>query len=146
MTVVDLVEGGSDGLIDDTRVADLLALVARYDLAQREEDVAGWVGLFHEDAVWVTAGGVRLVGRQAIGATTARLLPGSTREASATYRATRIVLVTPEVAHLSLHQEYRRPDGGAFEPPREGLPSLTCLRTRDGWRIVAGQNTPVPAP
>jgi uncharacterized protein (TIGR02246 family) len=61
-------------------VAAIEAFVARLQAAQQAEDVAGFMALFAEDAVWTTAHGKRFVGRDTIRAFTETVLPGAMRD------------------------------------------------------------------
>jgi ketosteroid isomerase-like protein len=40
----------------------LIQRVAELERSQQQEDVDGFLALFDEDAVWVTGGGIRLIG------------------------------------------------------------------------------------
>lgn len=128
---------------DPARVAELQAVLADYVHAQQHEDVDAFVRLYDTDAVWVTAAGVRIVGGSELAAFTAKTLPGSTVKAVGRYDVTRIALVRDDLAVVSMDQEYVTPGGAGFTPPRRGRPTSTWLRRPEGWRIIAGQNTPV---
>jgi len=67
--------------IPQATIDALTARVAQLELAQREEDVEGFLALFDPQAVWVTGGGVRLVGSDAIAEFTRQVLPGAFSEA-----------------------------------------------------------------
>ena len=57
----------------------LLAGVAELERAQRAEDVDGFLALLDADAVWVTGGGGRLVGWEAIAASPGKCFPARSR-------------------------------------------------------------------
>jgi uncharacterized protein (TIGR02246 family) len=119
------------------RVADL-------ESAQRSEDGEGFLALFDPDAVWVTGGGVRLVGRNAIGEFTRRVLPGGMADGSVRYEVAELRLLATDIALTSVDQEYLTTDGRPLEPPQRGRPSYVWRREADeSWRIVVGQNTGV---
>jgi uncharacterized protein (TIGR02246 family) len=105
------------------------------------EDVAGFLSLFDEEAVWVTGGGVRLVGLDAIKEFTAAVLPGAFSDGSTvTYEVVHVSLLAADVALTSVDQWYYHADG---EAASAGRPTYVW-RYRDGlWVIVAGQNTAV---
>ena len=109
----------------------LVELVATVESTQRAEDVDGFVALFHDDAVWVTGGGVRLVGKEAIAAFTRSVLPGA------------MVGVTVDYVGRPrpLPDARRRPDGG-----RPGVPAArTAARRRVGCRATSGSARPAAA-
>ena len=120
----------------------LVDLVATLEATQRAEDVDGFVALFHDDAVWVTGGGERLVGKDAIAAFTRSVLPGAMAGVTVSYTVAHVRFLTPDVALTGVEQEYRPDDGG---PSSRGLPSYVWVREPDDrWLIAVGQNTGVP--
>lgn len=121
-------------------------LVADLQRAQQQEDVDAFVGLFHPDAVWVTAHGMRLIGRDAIAEFTARVLPGAMRESTAVYEVEHVVRVRPDVAVVAVRQRPVTLDGEPIADQPEGRPTYVVARDADAagaWRIVSGQNTQV---
>ena len=118
----------------------LVGLVATVERTQQNEDVDGFLALFDADAVWVTGGGVRLIGAAAIGAFTRRVLPGAMADASVTYEVDHVLFLTPDVALTGVNQQYVDLDG---HPTSAGLPSYVWRRAGDTWKIVVGQNTGV---
>lgn len=122
-------------------VATLVERVATLERTQVTEDVDGFLGLFDGDAVWVTGGGRRLIGRDAIAAFTREVLPGWTADgSSATYRVEHVAFVADDVALTCVVQTSVDPEG---RPTGGGLPSYVWRRKDGAWRIVAGQNTAV---
>lgn len=120
----------------------LVALVATVESTQRAEDADGFLALFHDDAVWVTGGGARLVGKETIAAFTRSVLPGAMVGVTVSYTVAHIRFLTPDVALTGVEQEYRPDDGG---PSLRGLPSYVWVREPDGrWLLAVGQNTGVP--
>ena len=120
----------------------LVELVATVESTQRAEDVDGFLALFHDDAVWVTGGGVRLVGKEAIAAFTRSVLPGAMVGVTVDYVVDHVRFLTPDVALTGVDQEYRPDDGS---PSSRGLPSYVWVREADGrWLLAVGQNTGVP--
>lgn len=124
-----------------TDVDRLVDLVATIETTQRTEDVDGFLALFHDDAVWVTGGGRRLVGKQEIAAFTRSVLPGAMAGTTVDYVVDHVRFLTPDVALTGVLQEYRPDDG----PSSRGLPSYVWVREAGGdWLLAVGQNTGVP--
>lgn len=124
--------------------AELLRLVGEIQRTQRAEDVEGFLELFDEDAVWVTGGGRRLIGRETISAFTRQVLPGFSSVGSARYLVEHILFLSPDVALTSVNQEALTVDGEPHSPRQEGRPSYIWRRQNGRWRIAIGQNTAVP--
>ena len=125
-------------------VDELVALVAELQRTQREEDVEGFLALFDDDAVWVTGGGRRLIGKDVISAFTRQVLPGFAARGSARYVVEHIRFLTSDVALTGVNQEALTVDGASLSPQQEGRPSYLWLRDNGRWRIAVGQNTAVP--
>jgi uncharacterized protein (TIGR02246 family) len=123
---------------------ELVARVGELERIQLAEDVEAMLALFDADAVWVSGGGIRLIGRDAITAFTRTALPGAfSGDLSVRYRVEHIRFITPDVALTVVNQEYLHADGSTFSPPQQGRPTYIWHR-RDGvWRIASGQNTGV---
>lgn len=127
-----------------TDVQQLVARVAELERSQQTEDVDGFLALFDADAVWVTGGGRRLVGRDAIAAFTREVLPGAMANGTVRYDVEHVLFITSDVALTGVNQEYLTPDGQPLAPRQQGLPSYVWRR-RDGvWLLTCGQNTGVP--
>ena len=62
--------------------------------------------------------------------------------ASVSYEVEHILFISPEVALTGVRQQYVDRDGG---PTSAGLPSYVWRRSGDTWKMVAGQNTTLPA-
>lgn len=121
----------------------LIQRVAELERTQRAEDVEGFVALFDADAVWVTGGGRRLVGRKAIADFTRSVLPGAFADNnSVTYTVDHLFFISENVVLTSVSQEYFDAEGASTG---RGLPSYVWRRTGGMWQIVVGQNTAVPA-
>ncbi|HEU5083172.1 MAG TPA: SgcJ/EcaC family oxidoreductase [Acidimicrobiales bacterium] len=119
------------------------AVVAELQRAQQHEDVDAFVALFRDDAVWTTAGGRRLVGRDEIAAFTATVLPGAMRESTARYDVDHVVLVRPDVAVVQVRQIPITHDGAQLADQPEGRPTYVLAKEGERWLLVAGQNTQV---
>ena len=120
----------------------LVDLVVTLEQTQRHEDVDGFLSLFDPDAVWVTGGGRRLIGKEAIGAFTRQVLPGGMGGGSVNYDVEHISFITPDVALTGVRQQYTDAAGVPLDDAG-GCPSYVWRRTGSTWRIVAGQNTAV---
>ncbi|WP_198955466.1 SgcJ/EcaC family oxidoreductase [Frankia sp. CcI49] len=127
-------------------VQELVARVAELERAQRAEDVEATLALFDENAVWVTGGGVRLIGYDAISAFTRQVLPGAfAGDLSVRYDVEHLSFITPDVVLTGVNQEYLTADGRPLSPPQVGRPSYVWRRRDGQWFIAVGQNTTAPA-
>lgn len=117
-------------------------MVAELERTQQQEDVEGFLALFDPNAVWVTGGGIRLIGFEAVAEFTRKVLPGAMSDGSVTYEVEHIAFITPDVALTGVRQQYIDLQGRP-RPGAAGLPSYVWRRTDDGWKIVTGQNTAV---
>ena len=106
---------------DSADVDNLLGRVAELERTQLAEDVDGFLALFKPDAVWVTGGGQRLIGREQISDFTRRVLPGAFENASVRYDVEVISFVTPDVAVTGVNQQYT--DSGGIPPARDYRPT-----------------------
>ncbi|MFD9699703.1 SgcJ/EcaC family oxidoreductase [Lentzea sp. NPDC059081] len=123
---------------DTTEIEQLVATVQH---SQQNELAEEFLGLFRADAIWTTAHGKRLTGLDEIASFTRRRLPGSTKEATATYEVENVLFIRPDVAAVKIRQRPVTPDGTALPEQNEGSP-LYILSKEDGtWKIAAGQNT-----
>jgi len=130
----------------DGSPADVQALVdrvAELQRTQREEDVDGFLALFDPAAVWVTGGGNRLIGLEAIAAFTRQVLPGAMADGSVTYEVEHVAFIRPDVALTGVRQQYLDLAGRPRDGWSRGSPTYVWSKTTDGWMIVAGQNTGV---
>jgi uncharacterized protein (TIGR02246 family) len=122
-------------------IAELTRVVATIEHAQQNELVDEFVGLFREDAIWTTAHGKRLFGRDAIAEFTAKVLPGAMQESTSTYQVEHVVFIRPDVAAVKVRQRAVTHDG---EPlGGEGSPMYVMAKEDGRWRLVACQNTGV---
>lgn len=128
-----------------TEAEAVTQVVAALQTAQQNEDVEGFVSLFHPDAMWVTGGGRRLIGRDEIAEFTAQVLPGAMRDSTQAYDVVHVVFVRPDVAVVAVRQRYVSHDGEPLGGEPEGRPTYVMAKDDDDrWRIVAGQNTAAP--
>lgn len=101
------------------------------------------MALLAQDAVWVTAHGRRLTGREEIRSFTEEVLPGAMAESTATYRVEHVTFVRPDVAVVNVRQQPVTHDGQPLDGQPEGRPVYVMSRDQGEWRIRAGQNTQV---
>jgi uncharacterized protein (TIGR02246 family) len=121
-------------------VDDVVRQVALLERAQQHEDVDGFLALFDPEAVWVTGGGVRLIGLDTISEFTRKVLPGAMSDGSVTYQVDHVFLITSDVVLTGVNQQYFDREG---RPTSAGRPSYIWRRAGTSWKIVAGQNTGV---
>jgi uncharacterized protein (TIGR02246 family) len=123
--------------------ASIDAVVAQLENAQQHELPDAFLALFRSDAIWTTAHGKRLIGREEIAAFTHRVLPGAMKESTARYEVTHVVFARPDVAVVHVRQRPITHDGTPIDDQPEGRPLYVMARERDAWKLVAGQNTQV---
>ena len=128
----------------ESDVEAVTAVVAELQRTQWDEDVDGFVALFHPEATWVTAHGKRMTSRDEIAAFTAQVLPGSQAEMRSTYEVVHTVFPRPDVAAVAVRQVAFDLDGNPLDIP-EGRPTYNMVNDDGTWRIYAGQNTQVHA-
>lgn len=121
--------------------AEIEKLVATVQHAQQNELAEEFINLFREDAIWTTAHGKRLTGRDEIASFTRQVLPGATKESTATYEVAHVVFIRPDVAAVKIRQRPVKPDGSPITDQNEGSPLYVLSKEDDAWRIAAGQNT-----
>ncbi|WSY29754.1 SgcJ/EcaC family oxidoreductase [Streptomyces sp. NBC_00887] len=125
-----------------SRAADLEAisrLVATVEHSQQAKDPEEFLGLFHPDAIWTTAHGKVLVGRDAISEFTREVLPASNWDGRVTYEVAHVLFIRPDVAAVKVRQRYL-----ALGEESEGAPLYVISKQDDGrWLLTACQNTVV---
>ena len=126
----------------DVELDAIRELVGTLAHAQRNEQVDELVALFRSDAIWTTGHGRRLYGRGAIAEFTAQVLPGATAHGWATYEVEHVVFLRPDVAAVTVRQQYFTNDGALSN---EGAPMYVITREDGRWLLAANQNTPVVA-
>jgi uncharacterized protein (TIGR02246 family) len=128
--------------------SDLAAIeevVATIERAQRNELVETFVSLFREDAIWTTGAGKLLVGRDAIAAFTAQVLPGAMKGLVPSYEVVHVLFIRADVAAVKVRQRYFSPQGTPLTEPGEGTPMYVMSKEDGQWRLTANQNTAVTA-
>ncbi len=126
----------NDKLLIEEKVAELQRV-------QQREDVDGFISLFTPEAVWVTAHGKRLTGRDEIHAFTRKVLPGAMKDSTARYEVVHVSFVRPDVAVVNVLQQPITHDGEPLEGQLEGSPVYVMAKEGGRWRIAAGQNTQI---
>jgi uncharacterized protein (TIGR02246 family) len=133
---------------DDQTAADLEAIeevIATIQRTQRAELVDEFVSLFRDDAIWTTAHGLLLSGRDEIATFTQKVLPGAMKEMTgSTFEIVQVLFIRPDVAAVKVRQRYLTASG---EPTAEGDGTpLFVMAKEDGvWLLTACQNTKVLA-
>ncbi|MFD8293275.1 SgcJ/EcaC family oxidoreductase [Streptomyces lavendulae] len=126
----------------NTEIADIKAIaqvVADVERTQRAKDVEGFLSLFHPDALWTTAHGKVLIGRDAIAEFTRAVLPAASWDGEVTYEAVHTQFLRPDVAAVKVRQVYH-----SAEADTEGAPLYVMTKQEDGtWLLNACQNTEV---
>ena len=121
-------------------------VVARLEHCQQNELVDEFVGLFRDDAIWTTAHGKRLFGRDEIATFTAQVLPGAMTEQTATYRVEHVLFIRPDVVAVKVRQRAVTLAGQPIDGEPEGSPLYVMAKEGGRWCLVACQNTQVLAP
>ncbi|GAA3990828.1 SgcJ/EcaC family oxidoreductase [Thermobifida alba] len=124
-----------------TETEAIRQVVATVEHSQQNELPDEFVGLFRHDAIWTTAHGRRLTGRDEIAEFTRRVLPGAMGDLTATYEVEHVLFIRPDVAAVKVRQRYLAPDGQ--QAGKEGSPLYVMAKEDGRWRLVAGQNTQV---
>lgn len=126
----------------NTETAEIRAIaqvVADVERTQRAKDVEGFLSLFHPDALWTTAHGKVLIGRDAIAEFTRAVLPAASWDGEVTYEAVHTQFLRPDVAAVKVRQVYHSAEGDT-----EGAPLYVMTKQEDGaWLLNACQNTEV---
>ena len=115
--------------VSTEREDDLAAIrevVATVEHVQQHELVDEFVALFRADAIWTTAHGKRLYGRDA------------SAHGRATYNVEHVLFIRPDVAAVKVHQRYFTKEG-VLES--EGTPMYVMAREDGRWLLTANQNT-----
>jgi uncharacterized protein (TIGR02246 family) len=118
-------------------------VVATLEHAQQNELPDEFVGLFRQDAIWTTAHGKRLVGRDEISSFTHRVLPGAMKDSTAAYEVEHVLFIRPDVAAVKVRQRPVTLDGEPIRGQNEGSPLYVMAKEDGHWRLVACQNTEV---
>ena len=124
-------------------IAEIEKLVATVQHAQQNELAEEFIDQFREDAIWTTAHGKRLTGRDEIATFTRQVLPGATKLGTATYEVVHVVFIRPDVAAVKIRQRPIKPDGTPATDENEGSPLYVVSKEDGQWKIAAGQNTKV---
>jgi uncharacterized protein (TIGR02246 family) len=125
----------------DAELAAIRDVVATLEHSQQNELPDEFVSLFRDDAIWTTAHGKRLTGREEISAFTHKVLPGAMRESTATYEVVHVLFIRPDIAAVKVRQRPVTLDGRPILDDNEGSPLYVMAKEDGVWRLVAGQNT-----
>jgi uncharacterized protein (TIGR02246 family) len=130
----------------DEETEAIKRVVATLEHAQQHELPDEFVSLFRADAIWTTAGGKRLTGRDEISAFTHKVLPGAMQQSTATYQVVDILFIRDDVAAVKVRQREVTLDLQPLLDQPEGSPIYVMAKEDGHWRLVAGQNTIVLDP
>jgi uncharacterized protein (TIGR02246 family) len=133
----------TDQQTDQVEIEAIRQVVASLEHAQQNELPDEFVGLFRPDAIWTTAHGKLLMGRDEISAFTHQVLPGAMKESTATYELAHVLFIRPDVAAVKVRQRPVTLDGRPIEDQNEGSPLYVMAKENGHWRLVACQNTEV---
>jgi uncharacterized protein (TIGR02246 family) len=133
----------TDQQTDQVEIEAIRQVVASLEHAQQNELPDEFVGLFRPDAIWTTAHGKLLMGRDEISAFTHQVLPGAMKESTATYELAHVLFIRPDVAAVKVRQRPVTLDGRPIEDQNEGSPLYVMAKENGRWRLVACQNTEV---
>jgi uncharacterized protein (TIGR02246 family) len=103
-------------------------VVATLEHAQQHELVDEFIGLFRADAIWTTAHGKRLFGRDEIATFTRKVLPGAMKDPTATYEVEHVLFIRPDVAAGKVRQRAVTLDGRPIEGEHEGSPCTSSQK------------------
>ncbi|MEV0092032.1 SgcJ/EcaC family oxidoreductase [Streptomyces sp. NPDC050738] len=129
------------------KIEAIREVVATVQHTQRNELVDEFIALFRPDAIWTTASGKVLIGREEIAAFTRKVLPGAMRELSVSYEVVHVLFLRPDVAAVKVRQRYLTLDGEPVEGENagEGSPLYVMTEEAGRWMLAANQNTGVAA-
>jgi uncharacterized protein (TIGR02246 family) len=131
----------TESAADAADVEAIKRVVAIVERSQQHKDPDEFLALFHPDAIWTTAHGKVLVGRDAISEFTRKVLPAVEWDGKVTYEVVHVLFIRPDVAAVKVRQRYLTPDDES-----EGAPLYVMTRGDDGrWSLIACQNTAVIA-
>ncbi|MFD0854714.1 SgcJ/EcaC family oxidoreductase [Actinomadura adrarensis] len=128
----------------DTRQA-VVGVVKDLEKAFNAKDPVALSEVYAEETSWSNAVGTRMDGRAAIAEFSAPALKDFLRDSYARYDVVKLLQIAPEVIAVNVAQT---PTDGAGVPVHgtHGAALYVIARRPGGWKIVAGQNTPVEPP
>ncbi|GGP89125.1 hypothetical protein GCM10010140_18680 [Streptosporangium pseudovulgare] len=127
----------------ETRAA-VTGVVKALEEAFNTKDPIALSEQFAERTSWSNAMGTRLDGREAIVEFSVPAMKGFLGESYARYDVVKLLEIAPEVIAVNVAQTPTDRAGEPVEGAR-GATLYVISRQPDGWKIVAGQNTAVPA-
>jgi len=125
----------------DAQTADeqaIRAMIKGFSDIWARADVKAFEQLLTEDADWVVRSGTYLKGRPAVVKHHANIMTGSFNGSSVAWQLLDLRFVRPDVAIAHIAAELTLRDG-TKRPP--GSVTIVFLKTANGWRITAVQNT-----
>lgn len=132
---------------EPTASAALDALLSAMFAAWNRGDLHAYAGFWEEDGTLVNVVGILRQGRAEILDELNFLHAGPFRGTQITDLGHSVRFLAPDVAVIRVPWEMRgvaiEPRYGIKESTRRGIFTHTALRTQDGWRLVASQNTEI---
>ncbi|MFI9720595.1 SgcJ/EcaC family oxidoreductase [Streptomyces sp. NPDC052396] len=125
----------------ETRSA-VTAVVEDLERAFNAKDPIALSECFSERTSWTNAIGKRLDGRALIAEFSAPAMKGFLSGVYARYEVVKLLEIAPEVIAVNVAQTPTDAAGEATDGAR-GVTLYIIARRKDGWKIVAGQNTAV---
>ncbi|GLZ13013.1 hypothetical protein Acsp04_32480 [Actinomadura sp. NBRC 104425] len=116
-------------------------VVKALEKAFNDKDPIALSEQFAEQTSWTNAAGKRLDGREAIAEFSAPAMQTFLRDAYARYDVVKLLELAPDVIAVNVTQT---PTDSAGTPVKgtHGTAFHIIAKQHDGWKIVAGQNTP----
>ncbi|MCY9783768.1 SgcJ/EcaC family oxidoreductase [Nocardiopsis sp. EMB25] len=127
----------------ETEIEAIRRVVAEVERAQRDERPDAFAALFRQDAIWTTAHGRRLFGREEISDFTHKVLPGAMGDLVPVYEVDHVQFIRPDVAAVKVRQRYLTRDGAPARDQPEGTPLYVMSKEDGRWLLTACQNTQV---
>jgi uncharacterized protein (TIGR02246 family) len=126
----------------DTREA-VIGVVKALEKAFNAKDPVALSDQYARETSWSNARGTRLDGRAAIAEFSGPAMKGFLRDSYARYDVVKLLEIAPEVIAVNVAQTPTDASGDPVQGTR-GATLYVIARRPDGWKIVAGQNTPIP--
>lgn len=124
--------------------ADILELLSEMKAAWARGDGAGYAAACTDDARYVTASGLRIVGRQAIAAAHQRIFDTALRGTHLDIDDPLDVQpIAPNAALVHASGAVRFPAENEQPPRTTGMLTMLAVHDGDGWRFASFTNTPV---
>jgi uncharacterized protein (TIGR02246 family) len=127
------------GTVSQKTRADVIGVVKALEESVNDHDPVALSGLYAEASSWSTVMGKRLDSREAILEFAVPTMRGALN-AYARYDVVKLLEIRPDVIAVNVVQTPTDSAGTPVEGAR-GATLYIIAEERDGWKIVAGQNT-----